>query len=372
MILRILVSAVLAYLIVKGTVPYFRRLALNLDWLDTANSERKTHTDSVPVVGGLVMALSIFLTILLNSSNVVVVSNLTQTLLIGGGILLTTGTADDKLDLPPLVKLCVQACCAYFLCAQGLYLDRVFEVFALGSIPMYLKQCFTILFVIGTVNAYNLIDGIDGLAGSLFAAGFAWTGATALYFGHVDIALLSGTAVAAATGFLEFNNSKDQKIFMGDGGSLFLGFLLAGLSIATMERGALGDFSQALVVGSGAVLALPVLDELRVFAERMAAGRSPMYADRSHIHHILLQIDSTHVVVRNWILRGVVGMFVASVATALLVGFWSAIFLILLCMAGLFTLLNLQQSMHYQRQQLRKIENRRPAPPRGRRKTKLR
>ncbi len=360
MILRILVSAVLAYFIVQAAVPYFRRLALNMDWLDTADSDRKVHTDSVPVVGGLVMALSIFLTILLNASNVTVVSGLTQTLLIGGGILLTTGTADDKLDLPPLVKLGVQAGCAYFLCAQGLYLDRVLEVFSLVGIPLYLKKSLTVLFVIGVVNAYNLIDGIDGLAGSLFAAGFAWTGAAALYFGHVDLALLSVIALAAVIGFLEFNLSKTRKIFMGDGGSLFLGFLLAGLSIATMERGATGDFSQALIVGSGAVLALPVLDELRVFAERMAAGRSPLYADRSHIHHILLQIDSSHLVVRNWIVRLVGGVFLLSVTTSLIIGFWTAILLILLCMAAVFTVLNLQQSMHRQRQNLRRIENHRP------------
>ena len=361
MILRLLISLILAYLTVMMAVPYLRRFALNLNWLDVANSERKVHTDSVPLVGGVVMAFGIVAALLLNYPGSVFVSGLSRTLLIGGGLLLITGMIDDKVDLSPVIKLSIQCCCAYFLCVRGVYLDGVFDLFYLGALPLLVKQGLTLLLIVGIVNAYNLIDGIDGLAGSLFAVGFAWTGTVALASGHTDIVLLSGVSLAAVLAFLRFNLSAEQKIFMGDGGSLFLGFLLAGLNIATMERGVLLEFSGPVVIGCCSVLALPVLDELRVFAGRMAAGRSPLYADNTHIHHILLQIDPAHRVVRHWILLISAAVFFAGVATSQVVGVWPATGVVLLILAGIFTVLRIQQDMHRHRRELRTLEKRNPA-----------
>ena len=358
MYLRILISAALAFLIVHVTVPYLRRLALNLNWLDEANSERKVHTDSVPLVGGPAMAIGIVLVVLLNLFAGSAVSVVTAAVLVGASVLLITGIIDDKLDLPPLVKLAVQACCAYFLCIQGFFFDDVFTLVGLETLPRVVRVIISFLFVIGVVNAYNLIDGIDGLAGSLFLAGFAWIGGAALYLGHYDVALLSALALSASAAFLRYNTSVSEKIFMGDGGSLFLGYLLAGLTIVLLERAA-GDARASLwLIGTCAVLALPVLDELRVFAERMAAGKSPLYADRTHIHHILLQIDPAHRSVRNWIMRIVFVVFLLATAASVLFGVWGGAVMILLGVAALFAVLSMQRSMHERREELRLLERR--------------
>ncbi|PPK87831.1 UDP-GlcNAc:undecaprenyl-phosphate GlcNAc-1-phosphate transferase [Neolewinella xylanilytica] len=360
--LRLLISLALAFLIVYVTVPYLRRLAQNLHWLDEANSERKVHTDSIPLVGGPAMAIGILLAVLLNFPGSGLVTGFTFSVLLGGGVLLITGMADDKLDLPPQIKLGIQACCAYFLCLRGIYFQEVFALLGMGGLPDLLQQILSFLFIVGVVNAYNLIDGIDGLAGSLFMAGFAWLGGASLYLGHLDIALVSGVTLSATAAFLRYNTSAKQKIFMGDGGSLFLGFILAGASIAFLERGATDARAALWLIGSCSVLALPVLDELRVFAERIADGKSPMYADRSHIHHILLQIDPAHRSVRHWILQIVFAVFLLAMLTSFWLGVWGGVGVILLSLLGVFAILQLQRGMHRHRESLRMLERRNSGP----------
>lgn len=356
MLLRIVASGLLACLLVYVMVPYLRRLATHLNWLDVPNVQRKVHAESIPLVGGAAMALAILGCVILNAGGGGSVTALTATLLLGATVLLVTGLVDDKLDLSPLVKLFAQAGCAYFLYLRGLRFDAVFDVVNMGGLPDAVRQVISVLFVVGVVNAYNLIDGIDGLAGSLFAVAFAWFGAAAFYLGAYDIALLSALVLGASVAFLRYNTSRSQKIFMGDGGSLFLGYLLAGCTIGLLERGATETSAAVWLVGTCAVLALPVLDELRVFAERMAAGRSPLYADRTHVHHILLQIDSAHRSVRNWILRIVFLTFLLALAASVLAGVWGGVAVILLCVAALFAVLQAQRSMHERREELRMLE----------------
>ena len=358
MLLRILISAGLAYLIVFTTVPYLRRLAVSLNWLDVANSERKVHANSIPLVGGPAMALGILLVVLLNFPGSPVVTGLSAAVLLGATVLLVTGIVDDKVELPPLVKLAVQACCAYFLCIRGYSFDEVFSLVNMDGVPGPARQIISFLFIVGVVNAYNLIDGIDGLAGSLFMAAFAWIGSAALFLGHYDITLISALTVGAALAFLQYNTSRDNKIFMGDGGSLFLGYLLAGCTIALLERGASDAYAPLWLIGTCAVLAVPVLDELRVFGERMATGKSPMYPDRSHVHHILLQINPTHRSVRTWILRIVVCTFLLAMTVSIYFGVWGGVATILTCIAALFAALQMQRSMHERREQLRVLERR--------------
>ena len=356
MLLRILASGVLAFFLVYVMVPYLRRLANHLNWLDVANVQRKVHADSIPLVGGAAMALAILACVALNAGEIGLLSGLTATLLTGATILLVTGLIDDKLDLSPLIKLFAQAACAYFIVFRGLHFDAVFRLVQMDGLPDLVRQAISALFVVGLVNAYNLIDGIDGLAGSLFAVAFAWIGAAAFYLGAYDIALLSALVLGASVAFLRFNTSRTKKIFMGDGGSLFLGYLLAGCTIGLLERGAVEPAASLWLVGTCAVLALPVLDELRVFAERMASGKSPLYADRTHVHHILLQIDPAHRSVRNWILRIVLLTFLMAVSASVLAGVWGGVTVILVCVAALFVVLQAQRSMQQHREELRTLE----------------
>lgn len=356
MLLKITISAILTYVLMRMIVPYFSKIAGRLGLMDIANCARKTHKAPVPITGGVTMGISILLAMSMHLNNPSILSPLTLNLLLGGILLMTTGIVDDKIDLNPFIKLTVQCCCAYFLVSGGTFLDHSLDLFYLSSIPVILKKALTVFFIVGAVNAYNLLDGIDGLAGSLFMITSAWIGGAAYYMGMMDITLLSAVIFAASFGFLEFNISGKSKIFMGDGGSLPLGFLMTGLSIALLEGGAGNSNSPVVVAGTCILLALPIFDEARVFLTRIKAGKSPFYADRSHIHHILLQITPQHKVVRHWIIGIILFLLAGGLVLVKISGLVMASGAVIICFLILWGVLSLQQNMEYHRQQLRLME----------------
>ena len=145
-------------------------------------------------------------------------------------------------------------------------------------------------------NAYNLIDGIDGLAGSVGAMMSLVFGLFFVVFGDFQAAIISFVLLSSLLGFLKHNLSKTRKIFMGDSGSLFVGFLLMLQAIYFLKL----DFStQAAFLPNKlifvyALFAFPILDTVRVFVLRIANGRSPFSADRNHLHHKLLDLGLSH------------------------------------------------------------------------------
>ena len=353
---QLLTSAALAYLLVDFTVPGLRYLAHRVRLVDVADSQRKIHTDRVPLIGGIAMALSILTTLAINVLAPVPPTGWSVALLAGAMVLLAVGVIDDKVNLSPFLKLAVQALCAGLLVAQNGYLDGSLAMVGLGQLPLWGKQLLTGVVIVGVMNAYNLIDGIDGLAGALFIAGFCWLTGISLFLGQAEWALLSAATAAALSAFLKSNTASHNKIFMGDGGSLFLGFLLSGLGVLVVERGYTTDYAATIIVGTATLLAIPVLDALRVFATRMQAGRSPFYPDRTHIHHIFLQVASSHRSVRNWIVSLALLQFAVSVVLCLGPGlYWAVAWISTSVLLALY-LIGLQQRMYADREALRKLE----------------
>ena len=156
---------------------------------------------------------------------------------------------------------------------------------------------FSIFVFMLMVNAYNLIDGIDGLAGAIATIASAVFGAFFLGVGATPVAVISFVLIGAMLGFLRFNLSHKRKIFMGDSGSLFIGFLLAYQAIMflninlTAAQGPVLDNAPVIVL---TVLSYPLMDTLRVFFLRAIRGRSPFSPDRNHIHHRLLDLGMSH------------------------------------------------------------------------------
>ncbi|TXF85970.1 undecaprenyl/decaprenyl-phosphate alpha-N-acetylglucosaminyl 1-phosphate transferase [Neolewinella aurantiaca] len=362
MLLQLAASVVLAYLIMKITVPYFSKVAEKIGFTDRGDSERKIHEENVPVIGGITMGFSIVIAIGMHINNSNIFSDTVIGLILGAVVLLIAGVIDDKIDLRPLLKLAIQTCCAFLLVSNGIFLDEALSVLHLGGLPETAKIAISMAFIVGVVNAYNLIDGIDGLAGNLFSISFACMGLTSIYLGMWDIGFLSVIVAVVCYAFVGFNTSERNKIFMGDGGSLMLGFLTAGVSIVMVERSFSTGLSSEIIAGTAALLALPVFDEIRVFFTRIKAGKSPFAADRTHIHHIFLQINPQHSVVRRWIIGVAVAIFLGSVTIAaathvLIAGAW-----IVLCITGLGTILKIQNEMFQHRDVLLRLEkkNRKP------------
>lgn len=257
------------------------RFAAPLGLVDHPN-ERKHHVGSVPLVGGL----AIFIGVVVGACIWGEFQIFGQVLLGTSSVLVLLGALDDRYDLRVLTRVLVQSVLILAVIAStGVYIHTLGHIFGheltlgWGGIPL------TVVAVIGLLNAFNMMDGIDGLAGSLalvsIAAIVLFAGPNALRGSMTLITLLAIAAIpylAANLGLM------GRKIFMGDAGSMVLGYLLAWTLIRfSQEPGT--HLSPVDVLWC---VALPVLDTLAVMYRRLRQGKSPFKPDRGHIHHILL------------------------------------------------------------------------------------
>ena len=274
-------------------IPYLRKLAIKTDLVDKPN-HRKVHTTQVPLIGGIAIAISTALS-LISSYRFMAGPMEPVIMLFASLVLLIMGVLDDKMDIRASYKFLIQLGCAYFIAASGIRITSMYGMFGITLLPLIAQYALTIIVITGVVNAFNLMDGIDGLAGSLATVGFIALAVLSYLLGKYQLTILYTSLVGALIGFLRFNLSKN-KIFMGDGGSLFLGFILVVSALQMIKP--VNDFKHinpetTLLVVIGIFL-LPVLDSLRVYRGRIKNGDSPFKADKSHIHHLFLLLGLNH------------------------------------------------------------------------------
>jgi UDP-N-acetylmuramyl pentapeptide phosphotransferase/UDP-N-acetylglucosamine-1-phosphate transferase len=179
----------------------------------------------------------------------------------------------------------------------GVRIESLDGIFGLGELPYLASVLFTAFVFLLVVNAFNLIDGIDGLAGSLALIATILFGGYFLVAGDTSMAITSFVLVGTLIGFLFFNLSNTKRLFMGDSGSLVVGFLLAFQAVVFLganQASAPGAILSNAPVIVLSVLAFPLLDTLRVFILRVWKGRSPFSADHNHLHHHLLARGLNH------------------------------------------------------------------------------
>ena len=263
--------------------------------------DRSAHTHKTPTLGGVVafiaFALSLILLALPSKLGPVQLLHL-LTILGATLILMSIGVKDDLIGLSPLKKFGIQtfaaALCVLFTDLRILSFNGILGVYELPYMASVLLTIFVFLLVI---NAFNLIDGIDGLAGTIGTVCSLAFGCFFFLNQQQAMILVSFTLVGALIGFLCFNTSAKRKIFMGDSGSMFIGFLLAYQAVSFLAFNA-SFVSQAVLVKAPivavAILSYPLLDTLRVFSIRIYQKRSPFSADRNHIHHRLLNLGFPH------------------------------------------------------------------------------
>ncbi len=263
--------------------------------------ERNSHSVETPSLGGvgLFVAFSLALILLgmisgLDQMNLIkLLSVLAATI-----ILLFLGIKYDLIVLAPKQKFLGQlfsACIVIFM--TDIRIDNFNGLLGITELPYIVSVIFTLFVFILVINAYNLIDGIDGLAGSLAIIASVSFGIFFLLNDRPLLLLVSFALSGALLGFLRYNLSDKLKLFMGDSGSLFIGYLLAyqGVSFLHVNESSTVVFNiMNAPVLLLAILSFPLLDTLRVFAIRIKEKRSPFTADRNHIHHRLLDIGCTH------------------------------------------------------------------------------
>ncbi len=284
LITALIMSAVIAYLM----TPIARRAAYRLGAIDVPRDERRVHRKPIPRLGGLAIYTA-FLIVCLITLEI----DLQLLALLGGATLMTvTGIVDDTKSISAKLKLFLQIIAALMVIGSGVriefitnFLDPSRPIIPLGilSVPV------TLFWVVGITNTVNLIDGLDGLAAGVASIASLSLAVVAYLNGQPEVAVLLMILAGATLGFLPYN-SHPASIFMGDTGSLLIGFILAAVSI----EGVIKSATAIAVAIPILALGIPIFDTTFAIMRRMVNKRPIMEADRGHLHHRLLDQGFSH------------------------------------------------------------------------------
>lgn len=281
-------------------MPIVRKIAKEKHFVVKPN-KRTSHVGEIPNIGGLDICFSFLMAYLLFEVDTNLIRQ-SQFILIGVLTITMIGFTDDILDLSPLSKLMGEILAGIALiCFADIRLSNLhgfLGVWEIGIIPSYLLSFFVLVVV---VNALNLIDGVDGLASGL---GILYCTCFGVYFhlcGHLHWAAFAYSMIGSLAVFFIYNvfGRKKRKIFMGDSGSLLLGYMLTAFVFHFCETNAYHQVPAALSCQAApavaiCILSVPLFDTLRVMLTRIKHKKSPFRPDKNHIHHLLLRIGLNH------------------------------------------------------------------------------
>jgi UDP-GlcNAc:undecaprenyl-phosphate GlcNAc-1-phosphate transferase len=269
---------------------YLRPVALKLDLVDHPDSERKVHAGSVPLIGGIAMYLGFTMGFALMNTGAA--NTFFWGILLAFSVIVLLGVLDDLKSLSVRIRLFFQSIAVLIVCySAGVQLENIGDLIGLGNIGLgFLAIPFTIFAVIGIINAYNMVDGIDGLAGSLAIVTFTGIAILTLIAEQkmlgVDIAFLF---IALLIPFLIKNlnlwSCPSSKVFMGDAGSMFLGFAIS-VMLIHLSQGEQKAFSPVTALW---LTAVPLLDTIAIIIRRVVKKQSPFKPDREHLHHLFMR-----------------------------------------------------------------------------------
>jgi UDP-GlcNAc:undecaprenyl-phosphate/decaprenyl-phosphate GlcNAc-1-phosphate transferase len=269
-----------------------RNLAMGRGWVAPPIQDRDLHKAPLPRLGGVPVFLSFLIGVAVTLLASLYFPKLAAelpirtllTVLVPGTLIFLLGLYDDIHSIGPYTKFAVQGVAAIMLFAGGLRILDLPVVFGARHLPWYIGLPITVLWVIGITNAFNLIDGLDGLAAgsALFSTFVVFV--AAISNGSSLVSLLAIALAGAILGFLRFNFNP-ATIFLGDSGSLFIGFILSALALEGAQKAPTVIAVAIPVVSFG----LPILETTLSVLRRLISGQSVFKADRDHIHHKLLQ-----------------------------------------------------------------------------------
>ncbi|RYD57861.1 MAG: undecaprenyl/decaprenyl-phosphate alpha-N-acetylglucosaminyl 1-phosphate transferase [Sphingobacteriales bacterium] len=291
-----IIAFVCALVICLSSIPRIIYVSSRKRLFDVPDNQRKLHTRVVPNLGGL----GIFFAYIITASFFVMPGSFNDWHFIAAACLLLflLGIVDDLISLSPSKKFLAQFIPSVIIVFfANIRLTSLHGLFGIHELPYWISIGFSIVGCVFVTNAFNLIDGVDGLAGSCGLLYCLFLGTCLASMGKVSEAVVAFSMAGAIVGFLRYNIAP-ARIFMGDTGSLMIGFIVSVLAIlfinsydpATYSSTILSNYittPQALLATGLAVLSVPVFDCFRVFVTRIATGGSPFRADRIHIHHYL-------------------------------------------------------------------------------------
>ena len=305
LVFSILFSLLAAAVLSFGATPLVKRAAFKLGAIDVPKDGRRMHDHPIPRLGGLAIFLGFMLSALLFAE----MERPVRGLLIGAVIIVILGVLDDIMTLRALPKFIVQIGAAWIAVHHGnviQYLSNPIltsteRFIDLGSLAVPV----TILWIVAITNAVNFIDGLDGLAVGVSAISSATLLVTAILVSEGIVAVIMAALLGACLGFIPYNMNP-AKIFMGDSGSTFLGYVLAVVSIQGLFKlYAIISFAVPFLI-----LGLPIFDICFAILRRLARGENPMHADRGHVHHRLIDMgfNQKQAVAISYIMTAILGL----------------------------------------------------------------
>ena len=328
-------ALVVALVVALVSTPVVKNLAIRVKAVDVPKDGRRMHDHPIPRMGGLAIFLGFLLSVLLFLE----LTPQMRGMLLGAVIIVVLGIFDDIYSLPAMFKFVVQIVAALVAVLSGNVIEAVSNPNVVSSALYWelgwLSIPVTVIWIVAITNAVNLIDGLDGLACGVSTISSMTLRVIALVVSEADVAILMAALAGGCLGFLPYNMNP-AKIFMGDTGSTFLGYILAVVSIQ-------GLFKFYTIISFAVpflMLGLPIFDTCFAFIRRIAHGQSPMHADRSHVHHRLIDMgfNQKQAVAVLYVVSAILGLSAVVLTTS---GPVKAMLLLLaLCFAGAISALS--------------------------------
>lgn len=308
-LLALLVAAMVSFLM----TPVVKTFAYKVGAIDVPKDDRRMHKVPIPRLGGLAIFMGFMVSILL----FVNVTREMRSILLGAVIIVVLGVVDDILALPAMLKFLVQIGAALIPAMSGvrilafsnpnIFSENLYWVLGSLSVPV------TVLWIVAITNSVNLIDGLDGLANGVSAISATTMLVIALLAPEAQVAVVMAALVGACVGFMPYNLNP-AKMFMGDTGATFLGYILATMSI----QGLFKYYAVISFVVPCLILGLPIFDTSFAFIRRIAHGQSPMHADRGHIHHRLIDmgLSQKQAVATLYVISAILGLSAVVLTTS--------------------------------------------------------
>ena len=306
--------------------PYVKKLAFRIGALDKPDG-RKVHHGIMPRLGGLAIYLAFVIAVLATM-------HMTRdifALLLGGTVIVIVGILDDKYQLPAKVKLLGQIAAAFVLVLFDIKIEWLNNPWGGYFYLEYFSVPLTVFWIVSFTNVVNLMDGLDGLAAGVSGIASVTVILVALQQGFYPVAVITAALAGGIIGFIRYNFNP-ASIFMGDTGSMFIGYMLAAISIF----GAVKSAATIALIVPAIALGLPIMDTAFAIVRRYTNGRPIFQPDKGHLHHRLLAMGMTQrqAVLLMYIISAILG--IAAVLLTEVGGYYAAIIIALIITAVVF------------------------------------
>ena len=297
-LLHVIIPFVVSFLAAVWVFPKILHIALQKNIVDNPDA-RKLQRVPVPVLGGVAVIFGIIVALsvcrlLFDCSNLF-------TIVLAMFMMLYVGTIDDIMELSPSIRFLIEICVTLMLMFTcGYSIDHFHGLWGLQAIPLVVSIPLTIVTVVGLINAINLIDGVDGYSSGYCIMACLIFGVFYAIVGDIPMVMLASVCVGSLLPFF-FHNvfGKRSKMFIGDGGTLVMGIVMSIFVLNMLKAETFCDvyvtWGMGLVPLTLSILAVPVFDTVRVMSSRILRGTSPFHPDKTHLHHLFIDMGFSHI-----------------------------------------------------------------------------